>query len=279
MELLGLNFFGNSRMDKIKVSNLSDFIIEIDKLASKWGRLWYRGVKNINYNQIPSIFWKNLAYAEGTLIHKFLVEYKGILDNVPENPWELYALMQHHGLPTRLLDWTKSPLIALYFALEKYENPDNEAVVWVMSPYQLNEWSTGFLPRVFCPSELRNRTIKLSGNQEINLDSYLPINLDETKSGEAPKCPLAIEAPLSNLRIRAQQGCFTIHNIQNKSIDNLFRLEIEKPMFVQISIKGIENKDKILSSLHNIGVDEAFVYQNLDSLSNKIVRESMKPNN
>lgn len=53
------------------------------------------------------------------------------------NNFQLIALAQHHGLPTRFLDWTRDPLVAIYFAARKKEKDAENIVIWVMDLYYL----------------------------------------------------------------------------------------------------------------------------------------------
>lgn len=53
------------------------------------------------------------------------------LQTLPRNEWEWLTLAQHHGMPTRLLDWTFNPLVAAYFAVEKESSEDG--AIWVFS--------------------------------------------------------------------------------------------------------------------------------------------------
>lgn len=98
----------------------------------------YRGQRK-PWKMLPSLTRvgtpETLIEHEMALLDCFKREAARCLHIVPDNDWDWLVVAQHHGLPTRLLDWTSDPKVALWFALEKTQiTLGSEPVVWQLCP-------------------------------------------------------------------------------------------------------------------------------------------------
>ncbi|WP_226643253.1 FRG domain-containing protein [Microbulbifer variabilis] len=258
-------------MEVIQVSSIAEYVSYIEKI-SPGPTTWFRGVATPNHKPVPGIVWKEIPLAyEGVLIHQFLSSYQAYT-NYTYTEWDLYTLMQHHGLPTRLLDWSESALVGLFFALTSESDTEIDMVrsVWVLHPHYLNRKLIG-TEHVFCPSALRQRQV----TEKVNLDDYLPINLKSADSGsnKIPCNPIAISAAQNIRRVSSQKGCFTLHGTDSRSIDEILE-GTDHCQRIDINIRSNRKRKELIKSLANLGIDEEFIYQDLDSLSDRIKREN-----
>src|SRR5437899_71081 len=115
------------------------------KAAASTGytRYYFRGHSDGNWSLVPGLARLRRAYLDGmglpaveeNLYFGFVTGAGELLPHENDS-WANLFTMQHHGLPTRLLDWSESFAIALFFALRE---PARTPAVWVLNPFRLNE--------------------------------------------------------------------------------------------------------------------------------------------
>jgi type I restriction enzyme M protein len=122
-------------VEQITLSSFEHFHSEVQQLNPE--NAVYRGVKDKDFKLEPSIMRlgysdeDELINAEKRLFKAFKQQALPHLEYTPKNDWEWLALAQHHGLPTRLLDWSRNPLVALYFAVE--EDSVTDSAIYVLT--------------------------------------------------------------------------------------------------------------------------------------------------
>lgn len=161
--------------------------------------LWFRGHRDARWKLTPKLYRKEfLGSDENEIRQEFQSRALQLIQGrVPADKWEWYFLMQHYGAPTRLLDWTDNPLVALYFAVADHPG-DCDAAVWALNPWWLNR-------------KLR-RGIRGPMLPDWNdADSYLK-DLEDAFAGDGitATLPAAIDPPHVDRRLAAQGSRFLI---------------------------------------------------------------------
>lgn len=188
----------------IEVRSLSDLISRLDELTKETNlRWWFRGHRSLEWELLPSVRRGYTAEQERFLFNEFYVRAKSRHDQCP-SPEDIagwLTLMRHYGLPTRLLDWSFSPLVAAFFASEAchrhylyLREKATDACIWALAPTALNE-SQGFEPLLY-PLDA------------YSFESLLAPSKRERQETGKTAAAMTIEI---DPRIQVQQGAFTLH--------------------------------------------------------------------
>ena len=254
------------------VTSFQDFIDKVDRgdpgaLTS----LWFRGVGKAAYNLSPSIH----RHAEVTDIdslfgmeNRLLTRYKErsvpYLPSQVRDHWELLFLMQHYGVPTRLLDWTENPLIALFFALSSAKRNAagnyDDAAVWILSAAKWNQ--TVFKHQSYIGGALSPSDTMVNQSYAIGSD---PRYINEL--------PVAILGIHNSPRIVAQRGSFSLFGKSLLPMDDTF----EKNPFPDDTLSKLVIPSALIKPLLDklvwMGISDSVVYPDLEGLAKETKRQ------
>jgi len=226
-------------------TSLEDYVEWINIIRQNKTKLIFRGQRK-DYPLLPSISRNNVPKSvlihERALIKKFKEKSPPCLHLLPKTEWDWLVVAQHHGLPTRLLDWTNNPYIALWFALESSEKIDSKPEVWVLKPEKMD-----IIQSV-------KKAMPYSGSRTKVFDPTFIIP-----------------------RVRAQEGCFTLFRFVEKSKNGFVPLEKNKYLRKRLErIRIAPYAVKIIfSQLQSMGYTNERIYPNIDDVAKKIKDEVM----
>ena len=269
-------------METEHISSLEDFIGFVLKFRDAWTQndpgeleIWFRGVKRSSLDLLPGAYWRK-SCDEKSIFLSFKAAAPSYVMYRPGDDWEWYFLGQHHGLPTRLLDWTESPLIALYFALTEEggkctaSDSKDPPCVWIIDPANLNK-ATHRLNEacLFIPDEKRLKYWLPTECGRGERVQTLPDHLDLLDNAN----PVAIFPVRYNARIVAQRGVFTVHGINELPIDEVYRVNTstDESRISRILINP-DSCSRLLRDLRAMGINQTSLFPEPSSVASDVKR-------
>ncbi len=218
----------------VNINSLIEYVNYLEK-ECRAEDILFRGQQREDWTLLPKLVrikTKNTVLkSERVMLKEFKRQAIPHLKIIPTTDLEWLAVAQHHGMSTRLLDWTKNPLAALWFAV--WKPPDNGAdgVVWAFE----------------VKDQDHIRDIKESPFAQDATRVYLPNNI--------------------TANIVAQQGWFTVHGFsrRNKGFIPLEQNQTYNSRLTKLTIKG-SKFGEIRFQLDRCGINEASMFPDIGGL-------------
>lgn len=248
---------------EVRVTSFSEFVAAVEqaKIALGGNELWYRGISRSSHSLLPGLFRHpilktidEITALESQIYQEFTFRSPSY-DGLRRDDWDRLFLMQHYRSPTRLLDWSSSPLVALFFAVTGATSATEDAVVWVMDP---STWNAGML------NDISQQPCIFSTNDHM-LETYHPLNQSKARRSQ----PLAMEGIINNARINAQKGKFVIfgHKLQSQE-DSAVECPVwDKGMPISKIICDKSSIAKLSVDLTSYGITFSSIYPDLEGLA------------
>ncbi|MCU0636698.1 MAG: FRG domain-containing protein [Gemmatimonadaceae bacterium] len=219
-----------------------------------WG-LWTAISRHLRYAGVHPAAW---ARQEERILRVFRRKAHLWVDPQPaeNNSFEWLALMQHHGAPTRLLDMTWSPYVALFFALDR---GGPTSAVWAFDVARINQM----------PVTLRDgRTVEVA-----------PASIREEGSFERhflrQSVPFVIvgEPHAMHRRLIAQSSTFLVPSVLDRSIEAILAGYAGEPLVTRFELETAAMRAEALQALYLMNITAASLFPDLDGLGRSLAYE------
>jgi hypothetical protein len=227
----------------------------------------YRGMSHADYDIVTSLqrFCKHKSAALEPVILSNFTKYAALEDpSIETSIWRQMILGQHHGLPTRLLDWSFSPLTSLHFAMSESNLDDmdrHDSIVWRIDVNELHAMLPEKYQRVMDGEQTTVFSLKM-----LQEACSGPREYDEDMNGRAM---LIVEPPSIEQRILNQYSFFSI--VPSGMSDVIRFLDERTEKTVRYIIKK-EIRWQVRDLLDQLNISERIVYPGLDGLSQWLAR-------
>lgn len=227
------------RTPSILINSLKDFVQYIEAECVDFDTVLFRGQLE-DWSLLPKLsriklrLQSSVLEAEEDMLNHLKRRSIPHLNKIPENDWEWLSLAQHHGMATRMLDWTTNPLAALWFAINEPSADNKDAVVWVFSL----------------------EDIKFIKDRDLGI-----------KSPFKEKITRVYQPKHVTNRITTQQGWFTVHSYDDKC-SNFIALEKDKRYSKKLAKLTIpaDKFEELRFHLDRLGTNAYSIFPDLDGL-------------
>jgi hypothetical protein len=259
-----------------KIKSVLEFVEKISNLKPKENEtIFYRGLKE-DYDLIPSIYRNNYIEKEHEIFREYLLRNSHEFLN-DKSTFEKLVKMQHFGLPTRLLDITSNPLIALYFACKKSDKEkdfekNGKVVLFYVDNDKIKYSDSDTVSVIANLSKIKVSCLNFKGLNKKKFNKLDDIQFlvhqirDEKPYFKAKIVPkhissvVCVKPLLNNPRIIKQDGAFLLFGI-GATKNEPAKIKFKQEEFI------IDNssREKILKELENLGISEDKLFPDLEN--------------
>ena len=224
----------------------------------------FRGLSDSSY-ELKNSFLRNCGHRPDLEYHLLRNFRKYSLSKdaqLSASFWRSLVMAQHHGLPTRLLDWTYSPFIAMHFATANTEKYDLDGVIWKVDFVKVNKMVSQPLNRLLSEEKCNAFTVEMLEESIMSLSDF-DKKLDKEQV-------IFFEPPSIDQRIVNQYAFFSVMSQSTSIMDEWL---VNHPELYRRIIIPKELKWEVRDKLDQANITERVLFPGLDGLATWYTRK------